>query len=240
MGYRLYYWPDIPGRGEFVRLALEAAAQPYEDVAGRGGTDRSVVADVLAQTGAKRPAFAPPVLLTEQGYLAQTATILQALGRWHDLAPRDEAGELWTQQLQLTLADWLQEIHDTHHPLGPDLYYEDQMAEAARRAQRFRQARLPAFLAYFERCLAAAPAAAGPYLVRAQITYADLSLFQIVAGLHFAFPTALGDLADEAPRVMRHYEAVAADPAIAGYLASGRRPAFNNDGIFRHYPELDG
>jgi glutathione S-transferase len=34
-------------------------------------------------------------------------------------------------------------------------------------------------------------------------------------------------------------ERAAGQPRIAAYLASPRRLAFNNDGVFRHYPELD-
>ncbi len=241
MTYTLYYWPIIPGRGEFIRLALEAAGQPYEDVARRGDEpDFAAVSELLDRTDLPRPPFAPPMLATPDGLIAQTPAILLYLGRQHDLAPQDPAAEIWTHQLQLTLADWVVEIHDTHHPLGPTLYYEDQLAESRRRAHLFRQERLPRFMAYFETVLAQAADDAAPFLVRPSPTYADLSLFQIVAGLRYAFPEAMGRLAGDHPRLTRLAEAVRALPAIASYLESPRRMAFNNDGIFRNYPELDG
>ena len=31
--YELLYWPGIPGRGEFIRLAFEAAGVSYKDTA---------------------------------------------------------------------------------------------------------------------------------------------------------------------------------------------------------------
>jgi len=239
MAYALYYWPTIQGRGEFVRLALEEAGQPYDDV-GRAadGPDFDAVAAVLERAGAVHPPFAPPVLEASDLLIAQTANILAFLGERHGLAPGDDAGRLWTNQLQLTITDWVVEIHDTHHPLGPSLYYEDQQPEAARRAAVFHEYRLPKFLDYFERVLGANPAG-DAYLVGDRPTHADLSLFQVIAGLRYAFPRAMEGAEPAHPRVIALHDRIAARPRIAAYLASERRIAFNEDGIFRHYPELD-
>lgn len=237
MTYALYYWPTIPGRGEFVRLALEAGGADYDDV-GRtpDGPDFDAVARVLER--GPRPPFAPPVLVHGDVVIAQTANILQYLGPRLGLAPDGEIDRLWVHQLDLTLADWLVEIHDTHHPLGPSLYYEEQTAEAERRAEAFRRDRLPKFLDYFEAVLRTN--AAGPdHLVGDRLTTADLSLFQIVSGLRYAFPRASAALLPAHERVAALAERVADHPRIAAYLASSRRVPFNEDGICRHYPELD-
>ena len=158
------------------------------------------------------------------------------LGGRLDLAPRDAAGRFWTHQLQLTLADFLVEIHDTHHPIGSGLYYEDQRAAARERTADFLKNRAPKFLRYFDRVLAAG---GGPYLNGRALTYADLSVFQVVDGLRYAFPKAMRRLEKKVPRVVALHARVAARPRIAAYLASGRRIPFNQSGIFRHYPELD-
>ena len=239
MAYQLYYWPTIQGRGEFVRLALEEAGADYLDV-GRGtdGPDFGAVENVLVDADITRPPFAPPCLRDGELVIAQTANILAYLGERHGLAPADAAGRYWAQQLQLTLADWADEIHDTHHPLGAELYYEDQKPEARRRAGVFRQYRLAKFMGYFERVLARNPAG-DQWLVGDDVTCADLSLFQVVEGLRYAFPRAMGAAEPEHARVAALHARVAARPRIAAYLASGRRIAFNEDGIFRHYPELD-
>jgi len=154
------------------------------------------------------------------------------------LAPRDESGRLWTHQLQLTLADLVVEAHDTHHPIASSLYYEDQRPEAKRRATDFLGRRMPKYLGYFERVLSRNPR--GPaHLVGSRLTYADLSLFQVVAGLEYAFPKAFVRLARRLPRVVALAHSVAGRRRIAAYLASDRRLAFNEQGIFRSYPELD-
>jgi glutathione S-transferase len=238
MPYELYYWPTIQGRGEFVRLALEEAGADYVDV-GRGadGPDFEAVAAVLDAGGA-HPPFAPPVLVDGDLSIAQTANILAYLGERHGLVPDDPAGRYWTAQLQLTLADWVDEIHDTHHPIGSELYYEDQQPEAKRRAAQFREYRLPKFMGYFERVLAGNPGG-DSHLAGDSITYADLSLFQVIAGLRYAFPKAMAATEANHPRVAALHDAVAARPRIAAYLQSDRRIAFNEEGIFRRYPELD-
>ena len=241
MTYRLYYWPHIPGRGEFVRLALEAAGADYVDV-GRlpedEGGGRPGVARLLAEPLAGRPPFAPPILQAGELYISQTANILQYLGPHLSLVPEDEASRLWAHQLQLTMADWLVEIHDTHHPVAKSLYYEQQKAEAARRAADFLELRLPKFLSYFERLLSVT-GAAEPRLVGRAWSYPDLSLFHMIEGLRYAFPRAMLRLASTYPRILALREQVSAIERIAAYLVSPRRMAFNDKGIFRHYAELD-
>jgi glutathione S-transferase len=239
MAYALYYWPGIQGRGEFVRLALEEAGADYVDV----GNDEAVggvraVEALLDATRAVHPAFAPPVLVSGGVAVAQVAAILQYLGPRLGLVARDPAAALWTQQLQLTIADMVAEAHDTHHPVDVGATYERQKAEATKRAAVFRKARMPKFLDYFERVLERNPK--GPaHLVGARLSYADLSLFQLVSGLRHAFPKAMRRLEGGLPRVSALAARVEARPNIAAYLASPRRIAFNQQGIFRHYPELD-
>jgi len=235
MRYELYYWPDIQGRGEFIRLALEEAGADYADVArGRGGT--AALTKLLEGSSSARPPFAPPMLKAGKLVIAQTANILLYLGQRHRLAPAGEAGRLWANQLQLTIVDFLVEIHDTHHPISSSLYYEDQRGEAARRAGFFLKERAPKFLGYFERAVAGN---GGKFLAGAKLSYPDLSLFQIVAGMRYAFPRAMARFEKNLPRVKELHDAVAARPRIKAYLALKRRIPFNRQGIFRNYPELD-
>jgi len=238
MTYQLHYWPTIQGRGEFVRLALEEAGAAYVDVARDeekdGGGERALMADMA---GRDHPPFAPPYLVDGDLVIGQTANILLHLGLRHDLAPRDEGGRLWVNQLQLTIADLVAEAHDVHHPVGMGLYYEDQKEEAARRAQEFRTRRMKKYLGWFETVLDRAPK--GGWLTGEALTYADLSLFQAVEGLRYAFPRAMARLEPKLRRVIAVRDAVAERPNIAAYLKSERRIAFSTEGIFRHYPELD-
>ena len=237
MRYELYYWPSIQGRGEFVRLALEEAGADYVDVARRkGGT--SAMMRLMESAQVARPPFAPPFLKAGRLLIGQTADILLFLGDRHGLAPKDEAGRLWTHQLQLTLADLVVEAHDTHHPIASGLYYEDQKPAARQRAEDFRRNRIPKFLGYFERVLER-NRRGDRWLVGARLTYADLSLFQVVAGLTYAFPHAMQRQAKRHPKIVALHDRVAARPHIKAYLASERRIPFNESGIFRHYPELD-
>jgi glutathione S-transferase len=238
MPYELYYWAGIQGRGEFVRLALEEASAEYVDVAREPGGE-SAMARLMDGEAGERPPFAPPFLKAGRLLIGQTANILLYLGGQHRLAPTAEAGRLWAHQLQLTIADFVDEIHDTHHPIAGSLYYEDQREEARARAADFIKSRMPKYLGYFERVLARNPSG-DRHLVGARLSYADLSLFQIVAGLRYAFPRAMGRLEPRHQRVAALHDRVAARPRIAAYLASPRRIAFNQHGIFRHYPELDG
>jgi glutathione S-transferase len=241
MRYQLYYWPHIPGRGEFIRLALEAGGAEYDDV-GRlpenEGGGRPGVARLLSEAPGGRLPFAPPILKAGDLCISQTANILQYLGPRLGLVPDDEASRLWAHQLQLTMADWLVEAHDVHHPIAKSLYYEEQKPEAARRAANFLELRLPKYLDYFERLLGA-NAAAEPHLVGSQWSYPDLSLFHMVQGLRYAVPRAMLRLAPRYPRILALHDQVAALPRIAAYLVSPRRMAFNDKGIFRHYAELD-
>lgn len=243
MTYQLHYWPTIQGRGEFVRLALEEAGAAYVDVArgdeDAGGGEEALMADL---TGHERPPFAPPYLVDGDLVIGQTANILLHLGLRHGLAPRDEGGRLWVNQLQLTIADLVAEAHDVHHPVGMGLYYEDQKEEAARRAQEFRTRRMKKYLGWFETVLARAPPKirnGGGWLTGEALTYADLSLFQVVEGLRYAFPRAMTRLEPGLGRVIAVRDAVAGRPNIAAYLASDRRLPFSTEGIFRRYPELD-
>jgi glutathione S-transferase len=241
MRYELYYWPEIQGRGEFVRLALEEAGAEYVDVCrqpeDQGGGDAALMR-LMEDEVIARPPFAPPFLKSGKLLLAQTANILAYLGAQHDLAPADEDGRLWAQQLQLTIADLVAEIHDTHHPIASSLYYEDQREAAKRRAADFLTHRVPKYFGYFERVLARNPEGER-HLVGAQLTYPDLSLFQLVAGLRYAFPRAMAQLEKQHPRVVALHRLVAERPRIAAYSRSERRIPFNQSGIFRHYPELD-
>jgi glutathione S-transferase len=237
MRYELYYWPSIQGRGEFVRLALEECGADYVDVARKPGrAGMPAMMKLLDGRRIEHPPFAPPFLKSGKLVIGQTANILLYLGTREGLAPRDEAMRLWTHQLQLTIADLVVEAHDTHHPISVNLYYEDQRREAKRRAADFLKHRLPKFLAYFEEVVRRS---GGPFLLGRRLAYADLSLFQMIEGLRYAFPKAMRRLERKAPRVVALHDRVAARPRIARYLASERRIAFNEQGIFRHYPELD-
>ena len=239
MTFELFYWPGIQGRGEFVRLALEAAGAEYVDVARapapRGGVP--AMRKLMAAKTTPRPPFAPPFLRHGEVLIGQTANILLYLGPLLGLAPAGEADRLWAHQVQLTIMDVVNEVHDTHHPISSGLYYEDQRDEAARRAEAFRAGRAPLFLGWLERLLAGRPPRR--YLVGDAPGYPDLSLFQVVAGLRYAFPRAMARLEPAVPRCVALHDRVAALPRVAAYLASPRRIAFNNDGIFRRYPELD-
>lgn len=239
MRYDLFYWPGVQGRGEFIRLALEDAGADYVDVArGKGGTDAML--RLMGDGSSPRAPFAPPFLKAGRQVIAQTANILLFLGPRLGLAPRGEAARLWTHQLQLTLADLVAEVHDTHHPIAGSLYYEDQRGEAKRRSAYLRRERLPKYLGYFERVLASNRAGRQRHLVGRTTSYVDLSLFQMIAGLRYAFPRCMRRLEKKLPLCVALHDRVVARPRLAAYLASPRRIAFNPDGIFRHYPELDG
>ena len=238
MKYELYYWPHIPGRGEFVRLALEQGGADYVDV-GRlpesEGGGRPGVAKMLEKAADGRTPFAPPILKAGEVVISQTANILQYLGPRLDLAPATEVGRLWTHQLQLVLADLVVEAHDVHHPIAKSLYYEEQQAEALRRAENFRKLRLPKFLGYFERLLADGDS----WLADNAVTYVDLSMFQVLSGLHYAFPKMMARLEPDHPKLAALHRRVGKLPRIAAYLISPRRMPFNQNGLFRRYPELD-
>lgn len=225
--YLLYYWPSIQGRGEFIRLALEDAGAAYDDVA-RGANGVQKMMKVMD----RHHVFASPFLVHGKVVVAQTANILFYLGPRLGLAPKREARRLWLHQQQLTIADWLVEVHDVHHPIGSGLYYEEQKREARRRAVDFRENRLPKFLRYFETL-------ERPGGMKSGTTYLDLSLFQMIEGLRYAFPRAMKKMERNIPKLLALHDRVAQRPRLAAYLRSERRIAFNRQGIFRHYPELD-
>lgn len=235
MRYQLFYWPEIQGRGEFVRLALEDAGTDYEDVARkRGGMERMLA--IMEGKREKRPPFAPPFLRAGKLTIAQVAEILLYLGPRLKLAPRDEAGRLWLHQLQLTVTDFVKEVHDTHHPVGTGLYYEDQKPEARRYSQGFLEERAPKYLGYFEQVL---KKGGGPWLLGRKFSYIDLSMFQLVEGMRYAFPKGAKRIERDIPGLVGVRDRVAERPGIKAYLASDRRIPFNESGIFRRYPELD-
>lgn len=236
MAYELYYWTGIQGRGEFVRLALEEAGADYLDVARKAGD--GAMDEVTDDPATVTPSFAPPFLRDGDIVVGQTSAILLYLGPKLGLAPEDERLRLWCHQIQLTIADAVVEAHDTHHPIGAGSYYEDQKPESKRRAEEFRAERLPKFLHWFATILARNPAG-DAWLVGDRLTYADLSLFQLLEGFDYAFPHRFAELAPRFPAVMALRERVRHRPKIAAYLKSKRRLPFNEYGIFRHYPELD-
>jgi glutathione S-transferase len=235
MTYKLWYWTGIPGRGEFVRLALEAAGVPYRDMAREFG-DRALIEDMSLRPGFAP--FAPPYVIDEDDFcIAQVAHILAYLSDKHGFGAGDLPTDLHLIQLQLTISDMVAEVHATHHPIAGDLYYDDQKAAAAENAKHFRKTRIPKFLDHFEAALAVNE---GPFVLGDRLSHADTSLFQLIEGLYYAFPKRMKHLAEDYARLHQVRDAVAALPGIAAYLASERRLAFNEDGIFRHYPELDG
>lgn len=242
MHYQLYYWPGIQGRGEFVRLALEAAKARYTDVARlpqRAGGGAAAMTRMMDDEKLARAPFAPPFLRAGRLLIAQTANILQFLGPRLGLVPVNEADRLWAHQLQLTVADFVAEVHDVHHPIAVSLYYHQQKAEARRRARHFVGERVPKYLDHFERVLRANRRGRG-HMVGNTLSYVDLSMFQVVAGLRYAFPRTMRRLEPGLPRMAAVHDRVQEVPAVAAYLASNRRIPFNEYGIFRHYPELDG
>ncbi len=237
MFYRLYYWPGIQGRGEFVRLALEFAGADYFDTA-KEPQGETLLEQFLSKQDMAHAPFAPPFLVDGELVIGQTAAILLYLGARHDLAPSQEAKRLWVHQIQLTIADLVTEAHDSHHPLGAHLYYEQQKVEALRRSESFCKERIPKFLNWFETILGSNPDSEA-FLVGDKVSYADLSLFQVVDGLHYAFPKNMKTVLAKAPRLLAHQEMIGQLPRIRDYLDSDRRIPFNEQGIFRHYPELD-
>jgi glutathione S-transferase len=236
--YELFYWPTIQGRGEFIRLALEEAGAPYVDVARlseeRGGGVK-VMMKLMRATPTLEP-FAPPFLRSGDLVIAQTPNILQFLAPRLGLVGEGEADRIAAHQLQLTIADFLTEVHDTHHPIASSLYYDDQKTEAKHRTAIFRAERIPKYLGYFERVLERTKSG---HFLGGQLSYVDLSMFQVMAGLAYAFPRTMKAFESKIPKLVELRDRVKARTRITAYLASERRIAFNEDGIFRRYPELD-
>jgi glutathione S-transferase len=236
MRYELYYWPSIQGRGEFIRLALEEAGADYVDVARRPGGVPAMMKFIEGKR-VKRPPYAPPFLRAGKLIIAQTAEILFYLGPRLKLAPRDEAGRLWAHQLQLTITDLVVRIHDTHHPVSGWLYFEEQRPAALRRTKDFWRYQVPKMLGYFERVLAQN---GGSYSVGRRLSYVDLSLFQIVEAMRYAFPKRMKRFEKKIPKLVALHDRVAKRPRIKAYLASARRIPFSQWGIYRYFKELDG
>ncbi len=235
MTYELFYWPEIQGRGEFVRLALEAAAAPYVDVARTPDGMKKMMRLMRGEEPGMLP-FAPPFLRAGDVLIGQTANILAWLATRHALVPRDDASRVRALQIQLTIGDLVDEAHDVHHPISVNLYYEDQKPEATRRAHDFVTERVPKYLGWLERVL---ERNGGVHLVGHSLSYPDLSAFQVMAGLRYAFPHAMGEMEPSMPRLCALHDRVASEPRVAAYLGSDRRLPFDENGIFRHYPELD-
>jgi glutathione S-transferase len=240
--FELFYWPGLQGRGEFIRLAFEDAGVPYDDIGRRPESEGGGVAAILRlleEPGRHLTPFGPPFLRHRRVIVAQTAAILQYVAPRIGAVPGDEASRLRAHQIQLTIADLVAEVHETHHPVSASLYYEDQKDEAARAAGAFVRERIPKFLSYLDRALDSNGKGRGRWLVGARCSYVDLSLFQALAGLRYAFPRAMRRHERLFPRLGALHDAVASRPRVAAYLASSRRLPFNEEGIFRHYPELD-
>lgn len=238
MRYELYYQPSIQGRGEFVRLALEDSGADYVDVARDPKFGRPGIMKFLEEPSLEHPPFAPPFLKAGKLLISQTANILQFLGPRLNLVPKSEASRLWAHQLQLTIADWLYETGQTHHPIANVLYYEDQTAESKKRATHFISNRVPKFLGYFERILKL-NSKGDELIFGKKVSYVDLSLFQMIEGSRYAFPRTMAKLEPQYPRLIALHDRIGARPRIAAYLVSPRRLQFNQQGIFRHYPELE-
>jgi glutathione S-transferase len=241
MAFEFFYWPGIQGRGEFVRLALEDAGAAYVDVARQSESEGGGVPalmKLLQSPDLEHPPYAPPFLRDGSLVISQTANILQYLGPKIGLAPADEPGRLWAHQLQLLVTDFVKEAHDTHHPVGSSLYYEEQKTEALRFTQNFLAVRVPKYLGYFERVLERN--SKGPtHMVGGTASYVDTSMFQIVEGMRYAFPRAMAKVEPTLPKLIALHDRVAKRSRLAAYLASSRRIPFNEKGIFRRYPELD-
>ncbi|HUK65360.1 MAG TPA: glutathione S-transferase [Anaeromyxobacteraceae bacterium] len=240
--YELYYWPGIQGRGEFVRLAFEEAGVPYLDLGRLPRSRGGGVAAIERMLDGSRPGLTPlgpPFLRHGQIVIAQTAAILLYVAPRLLLVPTGEPSRLRAHQIELTIADLVAEVHQTHHPIASSLYYEEQKEEAVRCARAFIAERIAKYCTYFDRAFDSNPAGKGRWLVGSKLSYPDLSLFQVVAGLRYAFPSAMRRIERRFPRIVRLHDAVAQRANIATYLASSRRIPFNESGIFRHYPELD-
>ncbi|CDM61473.1 MULTISPECIES: glutathione S-transferase family protein [Rhizobium] len=240
MAYELYYWDGIQGRGEFVRLALEEARADYVDVARQSG--RGLGAGVMLELMHSRLEahipFAPPFLKDGELIVSHVANILFYLGPKLGLAPKVEKLRYVANGLQLTITDLVAEVHDTHHPIATSRYYEEQKQEAKARSAAFISERIPKFCGYFEQVLQQNPKGSS-HIVGDTLSYVDLSLFQVIDGLRYAFPNAMKAYATAYPALAALHDTVSKRPNLAAYLRSERRLAFNEEGIFRHYPELD-
>jgi len=230
MPYKLWYWAEIQGRGEFVRLAMEAGGIGYVDMARERGSG-ALIADMQARTD--HAPFAPPYLDTGDRVIAQVANILLYLGEQHGVGPTEQTARLWLHEIQLTISDFVAEVHQVHHPVSVSAYYEDQKDAALRNAQAFREERLPKFLRWFDK------AAQGRWLLGERWSYGDTSIFQLIEGLRYMFPLRMHAIERDYPKLLAIHDAVPGLRGVSNYLNSDRRIGFNTQGIFRHYPELD-
>ncbi|MBI4814756.1 MAG: glutathione S-transferase family protein [Deltaproteobacteria bacterium] len=237
--YELFYWPGIQGRGEFVRLAFECVGAPYEDVARRpesaGGGSKAIIEILQDESGAS--VFAPPILRHGARLVSHTANILAYVGPRLGLVGESEVARDTAHQLQLTVTDFVAEIHNTHHPVSPSLYFEDQVEEAKRATHHFLESRMPKYLRHFEKT---ATRSGGPWILGDAMTYVDLSMFQLHEGLSYAFPQSFVTFRARIPHLVSIVEAVRRLEQVQKYLSSERRLSFNQHGLFRRYPELEG
>ncbi|SMY24333.1 unnamed protein product [Zymoseptoria tritici ST99CH_1A5] len=248
--YEILYHPGIPGRGEFIRLAFEVTGTPYTDIANSQKDGYATVQKTCMNTtstaseGSNPPMFAPPALRIpgagkngEALVIAQTSNILLYLSEKLSLLPEgDENGKYFVNQLVLTALDLNNEIHDTHHPIGPSLYYEDQKDASLLKAKDVRENRIPKFLSYFERVLKGN--GDGKYLVGERVTTADVTVWQVLDGLQFAFPKEMAVRRKEFEALFKWYEGFKEEKGLKAYLGSERRLPYSQ-GVFRYYPELD-
>ncbi|TGZ76456.1 glutathione S-transferase [Ascodesmis nigricans] len=238
MADQLVYWPGFPGRAEPIRLALEEAAAEYDDTPGGMDELMKYVTPEFVDPNGNTPPFAPPILKVGNHLLYQTTNILLFLGPKLGLIPDDELGLYQVNELALTAWDLSDEAHNTHHPIGVGLYYEDQKDAAAENAKQFRESRIPKFFGFFNRVLEQNKASNSDYLVGSSLTYADLVLWQVIDGLKFAFPKATERELGKLELLKAFYDRVKERPRIKEYLGSKRRQKYSN-GLFRHYEELD-
>ncbi|KAF1816408.1 glutathione S-transferase protein-like protein [Eremomyces bilateralis CBS 781.70] len=250
--YHLIYWPDIPGRGEFVRLAFEAAGTAYLDVSNASSAGVKPVLSLISDKHVgddvgNPPIFAPPALKIVDGkgegkdlLIHQTPNILAYLGERLGLIGEEEGDKYHVSQVALTALDLCDECHDTHHPVSVVKYYAEQKEEALKKAEDFRASRIPKFFGYFERVLKSNESEAkGKYLVGSKLTYADTTVWQVVNGVSYAFPKEVEARKKDYPLLFEtFYPGIQEEKGIKQYLASDRRLSYS-DGIFRHYPELD-
>lgn len=235
MTYDLWYWPGLPGRGEFVRLFLELHGLSYRDCGPDEGAE-ALMDDLKSRQGKVGEPYAPPYLADGDICVSQVAHILAYLSDKHGPTVEDKQLLFWLIQLQLDITDIVAEVHDVHHPVASGLYYDDQKDAAARAAKDFREERIPKWFAHFER---AAGAVDGDWIGGARPSHVDTSLFQLIEGLEYAFPKRMKAVRGDYPKLFALRDSVRDLEPVAAYLASDRRQAFNEDGIFRHYPELD-
>lgn len=255
--YKLIYPAPFPGRGEHIRLLLEEAGIPYTE--GTVEEWQTLKSPESLGDDLNTPLFAPPFLQYGDLTISQTPNILQFLAKQFDLAgdPKDQYALYRINGLALTALDGLSnEVHDCHHPLGGNFYYEDAKDESLKRSRDYLKSRLPAFLGYLERVLQGKASGEGVWLHGDCFTYADLVLFQVGVGSHHEdlrlttlkcldgtkhqFPNAVkqAENSGQYDRVFKLYQAVQERPKIKAYLQSDRRLKYGN-GVYRHYPELD-